>query len=108
MDTEYLQVATTTDSQPEAEKLITVLVEKRIAACAQVQGPEILPPKSQPPTDDNRKWRCKFKTSKELYGDVEEELKRFFRDNPPEIRTLPIVKGSTVFFRWLDSQLQPE
>jgi len=37
--TEFIQVITTTDTRPRADEIARALVERRLAACVQVEGP---------------------------------------------------------------------
>ncbi len=85
-----------------------MLVDKRLAASAQVQG---LKPAERGPngvSKHDRRWRCRFKTSKILFQEVKKEIGSFLPDDTPEIIALPIVKGSRYFLNWLGKELRPE
>ena len=105
MKQQFLQIVTAVDTQEEAEQLTKLIVEKRIGASAQVQGPTIIDkPHFEAPVED-LKWRCKFKTTEELLPRVKDELRIFFPDGNPDLTVLPIVKGSEPFFKWLGKEL---
>jgi len=106
MNTKFLQITTAVDSQVEAEQLIKRVVEKKIGASAQVQGPKLIDKPHVDPLEDDLKWRCKFKTTEQLLPKVREELRIFFPDGNPDLTVLPIVKGSEPFFQWLEKELE--
>ncbi|MBU2515433.1 divalent-cation tolerance protein CutA [bacterium] len=99
-ETGYLQITATANDQKEAEALINFLTNKKLVACAQVQGPE-----SSVENDSGLTWRCRFKTSNQLYPDVESELRTFFDNRKYSVKALPIVKGSEHFLSWLGGEL---
>jgi periplasmic divalent cation tolerance protein len=105
MKTEFLQIHVSTSDQTEAEHLIKRLSAKKIVACAQVQGPKALTAEEERARNEPRRWRCKFKTTSDLFPAVESELNAFFGDQPPDTKVLPIVKGSDSFLEWLGERL---
>lgn len=106
MDSNYLLVITTTDNQNDADKLARVLVEKRLAACAQVEGPITSTYWWQDKLETSEEWKCSFKTSAALYLNLEKELIHIHPYDIPEILAFPIVHGSRDYLSWLNDQLQ--
>ncbi len=106
MESNYLLVVTTTDSQRNADKLALALVEKRMAACAQVEGPMTSTYWWQGKIENGEEWKCSFKTSAALYEDLEAELTRIHPYDTPEILAFPIVHGSREYLSWMHNNLQ--
>ncbi len=99
--TGFLQITATAKDQKEAESLIKLLTQKQLVACAQVQGPETIVW-----NDPDVTWRCRFKTSNQLYPEIESEIRSFFGDRKYTLKALPIVKGSEHFLNWLGGELK--
>ncbi|MCP4753594.1 MAG: divalent-cation tolerance protein CutA [Proteobacteria bacterium] len=106
METPYLLVVTTTARQEDAEELAQAIVEKRLAACAQVQGPITSIYRWQGKVENEQEWKCTFKTSRDLYKKLETELGDSHPYDTPEIVALPIVQGSADYLAWLEEELQ--
>ena len=106
MGTDYILVATTTEHQQDAEKLARIAVEKRLAACAQVEGPMTSIYWWQDKTETATEWKCSFKTSLKNYQKLEAEIQKAHPYDTPEIQALPIVDGSKEYLSWLEAQLK--
>lgn len=98
--TGFIQVTASAKTQTEAEQLIRIISQKKLAACAQVQGPE-----ANSIVEKKEPWRCRFKTSDELFPAFKEALDLFFEGAPYTLQALPIVKGSKDFLDWLGAEL---
>jgi periplasmic divalent cation tolerance protein len=98
--TGFFQITATAKTQEQAERLIRVISEKKLAACAQIQGPA-----ANSIVEQKEPWRCRFKTSDSLFPSFKEELDLFFKDGDYTLKALPIVKGSKVFLEWLKIEL---
>ena len=98
---DYCVVLTTFADQSVGEKIIRSLIEKRLAACVQVQG-----------ITSHYSWQgsvhCTseklvvIKTRKSLYADVEREIIAHHNYTTPEIVQLPINQGLTAYLEWID------
>jgi periplasmic divalent cation tolerance protein len=106
MESNYLLVVTTTDSRRDADILAQALVDKRLAACAQVEGPITSTYWWQGQLENGEEWKCSFKTSAALYKELETELTRIHPYDTPEILALPIIHGSRDYLSWMDDQLR--
>ncbi|MFH2133180.1 MAG: divalent-cation tolerance protein CutA [bacterium] len=109
MDSGYLVVYTTTANRPDADRLASALIEKRLAACAQVEGPITSTYWWQGRLEKGEEWKCSFKTSAACYQELEAELTRIHPYETPEILAVAFTQGSRDYFNWMDAQLrQPE
>ncbi len=106
MDSNYLLVVTTTDNRRDADILAQALVEKRLAACAQIEGPITSTYWWQGKLENGEEWKCSFKTSVAHYTELETELTQIHPYDTPEILVFPIINGSKEYLSWMDEQLR--
>jgi periplasmic divalent cation tolerance protein len=102
-ENEYIQIITTTDSKDLAKKIACTLVEKKLAACAQVSGPIESTYEWQNKIENTEEFYCFIKTRKSLYKEVESCIKSLHSYSVPEIIALPIIDGNTSYLEWLDN-----
>jgi periplasmic divalent cation tolerance protein len=102
----YVQVVTTTETREDGEKIAKALVEKRLAACAQLVGPIVSTYWWKDNIETAEEWQCLIKSNKSLYGEVEKAIKMLHHYETPEIIALPIVSGSEDYLEWLNGELK--
>ncbi|NIM17255.1 MAG: divalent cation tolerance protein CutA [Candidatus Aminicenantes bacterium] len=102
MMSEYVQITTTTDSKELAQKIAETLVEKKLAACAQISGPITSIYEWKGKVENEEEWYCVIKTRKNLYQEVEENIKALHPYEVPEIIALPIVEGNKAYLAWIN------
>lgn len=104
---DYIQVFTTTGKKEDAQAISRAVVEKRLAACAQVIGPMTSTYWWEGKVEEEEEWLCILKTRKVLYGDLEEAIRKIHPYDVPEIVAVPIVAGSQPYLEWLERVLTP-
>jgi periplasmic divalent cation tolerance protein len=104
---EYIQVFTTTESRDDAEMISRDLVEKRLAACAQVLGPITSTYWWKEEIERTEEWLCIVKSRKDLFKELEEAIKSIHPYEVPEIVAAPIVLGSPDYLAWLGQETKP-
>jgi periplasmic divalent cation tolerance protein len=104
---DYVQVITTTASREDAERIAQALVAERLAACVQVLGPMASTYRWQGAIETAQEWLCLVKSRGELYGKIEEAIRRLHPYEVPEILALPVVAGSGAYLAWLDGETRP-
>jgi periplasmic divalent cation tolerance protein len=102
----HLQVVTTTEHKEDAEKIGKALVEKRLAACAQLVGPITSTYWWKGTIETAEEWLCYVKTHKSLYDELEKAIKSIHPYETPEIIAVPIVCGSDDYLEWLNSEVK--
>src|SRR5262244_166013 len=102
---EFLQVTTTAGTREVAERIAVELVDRRLAACAQVGGPITSTYRWQGNVESAEEWTCTAKTSHAQMAAIREVLKRLHPYEVPELIATPIVDGSEAYFKWLGEQL---
>jgi periplasmic divalent cation tolerance protein len=103
---EFIQVTTTTENNEDADRIATTLVDRRLAACAQVSGPIESVYWWQDKVERTREWVCSVKTRHELYALVEDSIQQLHPYEVPQIVAIPIVEGSAAYLRWMDEQVK--
>jgi periplasmic divalent cation tolerance protein len=103
---EYIQVFTTTEKKEDAEKIATVLVEKRLAGCIQIVGPIVSTYWWKGNLETAGEWLCFIKSKKTLYDELEKAIKEVHPYETPEIIAVPIISGSKDYLGRLNSELK--
>jgi periplasmic divalent cation tolerance protein len=101
---DYLQVTTTTDSGPAAERIASELVNRRLAGCVQIVGPIQSVYRWQGAVERAEEWLLLIKTTTERYAAVEAAIRELHSYEVPEIIATPITAGSDGYLTWLRDQ----
>ena len=101
----YIQISTTTATKEQAEKIVQHLVETKLAACVQINGPITSIYRWKGKVENAQEWFCLIKTTDDLYNKVEAAIKDLHTYETPEIIAVPIVKGSKEYLNWIDDEL---
>ncbi len=102
----HLQVVTTVDTEEKAQEIARALVERRLAACAQVLGPITSTYWWQGQVETAQEWLCILKTREELYEELEQTLRSIHPYEVPEILATPVAAGNPAYLAWLDETLK--
>jgi periplasmic divalent cation tolerance protein len=102
MSGQYVVVLVTCGSRAEARRIAREVVERRLAACANLL---------EMPVESVYRWKGKvekarefllvIKTSVRRLAELEAEVKRLHGYDVPEFIALPIVAGSREYLAWL-------
>jgi periplasmic divalent cation tolerance protein len=106
--TEYIQIFTTTASKEDAQKIARKLVEKRLAACAQVVGPISSTYRWKGKIAEEEEWLCMIKSRSSLYEELDRTIKGIHPYEEPEIVVLSIDGGSQGYLEWLKRETLAE
>ena len=103
--TDAIQVVTTAPTRDVAQKIATALVERGLAACAQVVcGPIRSTYRWKGRIETAEEWLCIIKSRRELYVAVEAAIREMHPYETPEILALPVEAGSADYLRWLKEE----
>ena len=106
MAEDTLVVLSTFGSAEEARKIARVLVEERLAACANVlPGVESIY-RWQGAVETAAEVLVMFKTNIDRYYRLEARLRELHSYEVPEIIALPVQVGSLPYLRWVDESCQ--
>ena len=101
---EYIQVFTTVEKREDAERIASSVVNKRVAACAQVIGPIRSTYWWKGKVEQAEEWLLMMKTREALFSVLEKEIKAIHPYEVPEIIALPIVAGSQSYLKWIEGE----
>jgi periplasmic divalent cation tolerance protein len=99
--TDAIQVFTTTDTRELAEIIARRLVERRLAACAQIGSRIESVYRWQGKIETSEEWLCTIKTHLAIFEKVEAAIRQLHTYDEPEIIALPIVAGSESYLDWI-------
>lgn len=102
--TAFIQVTTTTSKEEDARGLARAIVEKRLAACAQILGPISSVYWWQGNLEEAAEWLCVFKTREALFAELEKEIRRIHPYEVPEIVATSIADGSRDYLKWIQDE----
>ena len=100
-----LVVETSTADKGDAQRLARLLVEHRLAACAQVSGPLESTYRWQGKIETATEWLCTAKTLADRYERVEALIREHHPYDEPEILAVRVHAGSAGYLHWLAEQL---
>jgi len=101
---EYIQVFTTVEKREDAERIASSVVNKRVAACAQVIGPIRSTYWWKGKVEQAEEWLLVMKTREALFSVLEKEIKAIHPYEVPEIIAVPIVAGSASYLEWIEAE----
>ncbi|WP_299013218.1 divalent-cation tolerance protein CutA [uncultured Photobacterium sp.] len=103
MEHEYCVVMTTFANEVIGKKIINSLIEKRLAACVQVQAVESYYHWEGKVNFDHEKL-VMIKTKTSLYDQVEADILANHDYDTPEIIQMPVTAGFTDYLNWIKDE----
>lgn len=104
--TDKIVILSTCESEADARRIATHLVERRLAACVNIM----------PGATSVYRWKGSIETAQEcilviksrrdLIGTIEEEFRSIHPYEVPELIALPVTGGATSYLHWLSSELE--
>lgn len=102
MPEDYLIVLTTMPDQEAADRLARTLVEKKLAACVNIQGrmTSIYPWEGK--IEQGTEHQLVIKTTARRYSELETCIKNHHPYRLPEILALPVASGAADYLDWIE------
>lgn len=102
MPEDYLIVLTTLPDEEAAGRLARHLVEKKLAACVNIQGrmTSIYPWEGK--IEQGTEHQLVIKTTGRCYPELEAYIKRNHPYRLPEILALPVARGAADYLDWIE------
>ena len=97
-------VLITAPSEEEAAKIAKVLVEERLAACANIVKHIRSVYRWEGKIEDDPEVLMVVKTREALFGALEKRVRELHSYSVPEVIALPIVQGSEAYLKWLEEE----
>ncbi len=102
---EIILVATTFETKQDAEKVASIVLEKRLAGCAQISGPATSIYWWQGTLEKAQEYILTLKSHPVVYEQLENALIDNHPYETPEIIATTTSHCSSDYKRWLDDQL---
>lgn len=102
-----IMVETKIDSREGALRIAQALVERRLAAAAQVSGPIASTYWWKGRIEHAEEWSCLAKTRRDLYDPLERAIRDLHPYETPAIVATPIVAGSQSYLEWIAAETAP-
>lgn len=106
MPTPWL-VVTTVGTVDDARALARAMVERRLAACAQIGAIDSIY-RWQGRIEHEPEYRVLFKTRAGLYAELESAIRAIHPYELPAIHALPTVQAYGPYAEWVEASTQPE
>jgi periplasmic divalent cation tolerance protein len=104
---DIVTVLTTTGSEEQARALASGAVERRLAACAQLNGPVTSVYRWAGAIQTDPEWQVLLKTSAARYEALESYLREAHDYDVPEIIATPVTHGSADYLEWVETETAP-
>lgn len=101
MAPDIVQVTTTVESPEAAGRIARALVDERLAACAQVQGPITSTYRWQGAVEQATEWYCHAKTTRAMLDQVVARIRSLHSYVTPEIIAVPLAGGLPDYLAWV-------
>ncbi len=98
---QYRIVLVTCATPREARHIATAVVEKRLAACANILGPVQSVYRWKGKIEGAREFLLVIKTVRKQLVSLEREIKRLHSYDIPEFLVLSVAAGSNDYLKWL-------
>ncbi|MFC4563689.1 divalent-cation tolerance protein CutA [Nocardiopsis mangrovi] len=102
-----VRVETTTDGRAAAEAIARAVVDRRLAACAQVGGPITSFYRWQGEVQADEEWTVVMKTAADRLPDLIAHVRDLHSYDVPEIIAVPVVGGDPEYLAWLADETRP-
>ena len=99
--TDTIVVLINTGSEEQATEIARVLVDERLAACANIVSPIRSIYRWKDAVQDETEHMMIIKTRAELFAQLESRVKELHSYEVPEIIALPIVEGAKSYLDWV-------
>ena len=97
-----VQIQITAGSKEEADRLGSVLLERRLAACVQVLGPMESRYWWEGSLESATEWLCLAKTTPDRVDDVVAAIGAAHSYDTPEVLATAVDGGSERYLRWVE------
>ncbi len=103
--TDKILVLTTVGSEAEARTIANALVERKLAACANILPRIQSIYRWQGKVEESEEYLLLVKTTQDQFAKLREAIAELHSYEMPECIALPIADGSEAYLKWIDSTL---
>jgi periplasmic divalent cation tolerance protein len=102
---EPIQIVTTTETAEDAKRIVRALVEQRLVACGQIDGPITSIYHWQGNVEESSEYRCTLKSDRRLFSRIQDVVTELHPYDVPELIATPVGDGSKAYLSWLEENL---
>lgn len=99
---EAVMAMTTTNTEREAKKLASLIVDERLAACVQIVPKIHSIYRWEGQIHDDQEYLLLIKTGQELIQKLKRLMEKHHSYEVPEFLVVPIVDGTENYLEWMD------
>jgi periplasmic divalent cation tolerance protein len=100
----FCTVAVTFDDEGAAAEVAAKIVEERLAACAQAEGPITSTFWWEGAVQSEKEWRVDFKTTTALLDRLTARVVELHTYDVPQVIASPIVGGLDAYLEWIKDE----
>lgn len=100
----YIIIKTTTQTKEEAQKIMQILLNKKLAACIQVKEIESFYI-WEGQFNNDKEYELSIKTKNTLYKEIEKEILTNHSYKVPQILVINISDGYNEYLKWINEEL---
>jgi len=100
----HIQVVTTIESEYLAKGIATLLMERRLAACCQVEGPIMSIYRWKETVETATEWRIVIKTTSARWPELQTAIRELHSYATPELIVQEIVAGGAEYLAWVEAE----
>ncbi|MFI6899611.1 divalent-cation tolerance protein CutA [Nonomuraea sp. NPDC050394] len=103
-----VEVRVTAGTREEADQISSTVVERRLAACAQVVAPIVSTYWWRGEIHQANEWLLLMKTTADRFGELAGCVRALHSYEVPEIVAVPVAVGTADYLRWITRETSPE
>lgn len=104
--TEFIQVYISINDRTKAKEIAETLLNMKLAACVQINGPATSLYRWEGRIVEDEEWLLIVKSSKDLYYELEDQVRQIHVYEVPEILAVSVDKGNEDYLNWLSRELK--
>lgn len=101
---EFCTVAVTFDDADAAAAVAKIIVEERLAACAQTEGPITSTYWWEGKVETDQEWRVDFKTTTALIDRLTARVVEEHTYDVPQVIASPLIGGLDPYLKWIKDE----
>jgi len=100
--TSFIEIQITSATEDEAIRLGKILVEAKLAACAQISGPIQSIYVWEGAQESAQEWVCCLKSRESLFSELVAVVRKHHSYQCPQIVAVPILKTNDDYLQWME------
>ncbi len=104
MSGDIVIVVTTLPNREQAVKMARMLVERRLAACAQISGPITSTYWWKGKVEEDEEWQVKAKSCRERFDELSRAIRESHPYELPQIVAIPASEILEEFAQWIRAE----